>query len=90
LEDIDLMISNDTWAMHLSACMWTKTMWLFWPNLPERFWPYPQEKNLALYKWDGKAYINVHLWKFEKCSSEIINKITPKEVYEKIILSFKD
>lgn len=83
LEKIDLMISVDTWPMHLAAAMGTKTIGLFWPNLPQRFWPYPLDKNISLYKWDGKAYINVHLGEFK--SSDNINKITPEEVYEAIL-----
>lgn len=84
LEKVDLMISNDTWPMHLSACMWTKTIWLFWPNFPKRFWAYPLEKNINLYKWNWIAYINVHLWEFKKCRENIINSITPEEVYSNI------
>lgn len=77
----DLMISNDTWPMHIAAAMGTKTIGLFGPNLPERFAPYPAEKNISLYQGDGTAYINVHLGQFLPCSREIIDSITPEMVY---------
>lgn len=80
LEKCDLMVSNDTWPMHLSASMWTKTIWLFWPNLPERFWPYPLDKNISIYKWNWKASINVHLWKFEEDKEYNINKIEADDI----------
>ena len=48
LERCDLMVSNDTWPMHLSAAMWTKTIWLFWPEIPRKFGPYPLTKNIWL------------------------------------------
>lgn len=92
LKKMNLVISNDTGPMHLSAAMWTKTIWLFWPNLPERFWPYPSWKNIGLYKWDWKPFIDVHLWRFEAESGIwIVNKISPNEVLEKAInlLSFQ-
>lgn len=80
LEKCDLMISNDTWPMHLAAAIWTKTIWLFWPNLPERFWPYPLHKNIWIYKWDWKASINVHLGKFEEDKNCNIDKIQVDDV----------
>lgn len=86
LENINLMISNDTWAMHLSASIWIKTIWLFGPNLPERFWPYPPEKNIAIYKWNWIPYINVHISEFKKCSKKIINRINVEDIYNKIFL----
>ena len=75
LEKCDLMISNDTGPMHLAAAMWTRTIGLFWPNLPERFWPYPLDNNVWIYKWNWKPSINVHLGKFEVDKSRNINKI---------------
>lgn len=80
LENCDLMISNDTGPMHLSACMWTKTIWLFWPNLPLRFWPYPEKDNIWLYKWNGEASINVHLWKFEEDKKCFIEEIEVEDI----------
>lgn len=84
LEKCDLMISNDTGPMHLAAAMWTKTIGLFWPNLPERFWPYPLEKNVWIYKWNWKASINVHLWKFEEDTEYFIDKIDIDDVFKDI------
>ncbi|MDD4151663.1 MAG: glycosyltransferase family 9 protein [Candidatus Gracilibacteria bacterium] len=86
LEKVNLMISNDTGPMHLSASMGTKTIGLFGPNLPSRFGAYPLNKNINLYKGDGTAYINVHLGKFEKCSKDIINRISVDDVYKNITL----
>ncbi len=80
LERCDLMVSNDTWPMHLAAAMWTKTIWLFGPNLPERFWPYPLDKNIWIYKWNWKASINVHLGKFEEDKECNINKIEVNDI----------
>jgi ADP-heptose:LPS heptosyltransferase len=80
LEKCDLMISNDTWPMHLSAAMWTKTIWLFWPNLPSRFWPYPLNKNVWIYKWNWKTSINVHLGEFEEDKNCNVCKIKIEDV----------
>jgi len=85
LEKCDLMISNDTGPMHLSACMWTKTIWLFWPNLPLRFWPYPEKNNVWMYKWNWEASINVHLWIFEEDKNCFIQKIEVNDVLEYVI-----
>lgn len=82
LERCDLMVSNDTWPMHLAAAMCTKTIGLFWPNLPERFWPYPLDKNVWIYKWDWKASINVHLGRFEEDKKCNIDKIEVEDVLE--------
>lgn len=80
LEKCDLTVSNDTWPLHLSAAMGTKTIWLFWPNLPERFWPYPLDKNIWIYKWDWKASINVHLGKFDEDEECNIWKIEVEDI----------
>lgn len=80
LENSDLMISNDTWPMHLAAAMWTKTIWLFGPNLPQLFGPRPLDKNIWIYKWNWIIYIKPHLWKFKKDISDSINKITPEDI----------
>jgi heptosyltransferase-2 len=84
LERCDLMVSNDTWPMHLAAAMWTKTIWLFWPEIPRKFGPYPLTKNIWLYKGRWEAYIKVHLWIWEKDTEYSINKIEVDDVLEKI------
>lgn len=84
LTKVNFLVSNDTWAMHLWASVWTKTIGLFWPNLPDRFWPYPLNVNKTLYKGDWKAFIDVHLWEFRKCTEDIINRILPREVYDEL------
>ena len=86
LEKNDLMISNDTWPMHLSAAMWTKTIWLFGPNLPERFGAWPLDKNINLYKWNWKVYIKVMEGVFEEDKERNIEKIKVKNVLDKISL----
>jgi ADP-heptose:LPS heptosyltransferase len=80
LEHCDLMISNDTGPMHLSACMWTKTIGLFGPNIPTIFGPWPLNKNLWIYKWAGNICIQPHLWIFKKDLSNNINKITQEDI----------
>jgi len=86
LTKCDLMISNDTGPMHLSAAMWTKTIGLFGPNLPQIFGPWPLDKNVWLYKGNGIIYIQPHLGIFKKDVSDTINKITPKNVLHEIKL----
>lgn len=85
LEKCNLMVSNDTWPMHLAATMWTKTIWLFWPNLPTRFWPYPLNKNIWIYKWSWQASINVHLGKFEEDKDYNIGKIEVEDALKEIL-----
>ena len=82
LENCNLMISNDTWPMHLSTAMETKTIWLFWPNLPRLFWAWPLDKNINLYKWDWKIYVKVMEWKFEEDKDRNIDKIEAEDVLE--------
>lgn len=81
LETSHLTISNDTGVMHLSASMNTPTIGLFWPNLPSRFWPYPQDKHIALYKGDGIPSINVHLRQFYPDTKHQINAISVDDVW---------
>lgn len=76
----DLMISNDTWPMHLATCMWTKTIGLFGPNLPERFGPWPLDKNISLYKWNGKIAVRPELGRFIEDKQNAIEKISVAEV----------
>jgi len=84
LKNCDLMISNDTWPMHLSSAMQTKTIWLFGPNLPERFGAWPLNKNINIYKWNWKVYVNVMRWKFEEDKEKNIEKISVEDVFSKI------
>ncbi len=84
LEKCDLMVSNDTGPMHLAAAMWTKTIWLFWPELPRKFGPYPLTKNVGLYKGRWEAYIKVHLWTWEKDTEYSVDKISVDDVLETI------
>lgn len=86
LERCDLMVSNDTGPMHLSAAMWTKTIWLFGPEIPRKFGPYPLTKNIWLYKGRWESYIKVHLWKWEKDTEYSINKIEVDDVFNCIEL----
>lgn len=84
LEKVNLTISNDTGVMHLSASMNTPTIWLFWPNLPNRFWPYPPKYHTALYKGNGTPYINVHLRQFLKDTHRSIDNIHVDDVWDAI------
>lgn len=84
LERCNLMVSNDTGPMHLAAAMWTKTIWLFGPEIPKKFGPYPLTKNIWLYKGRWEAYIKVHLWKWEKDNEYSINKIEVENVFNQI------
>jgi ADP-heptose:LPS heptosyltransferase len=74
------MISNDTGPMHLATAMWIKTIGLFGPNLPQIFGPWPLNKNVWLYKWNGKIYIKPHLGIFMKDQENNIDKITVEDV----------
>lgn len=84
LTQCDLMISNDTWPMHLAAAMGTKTIGLFWPNIPQIFGPWPLQKNISLYKGTGKIYIQPHLWVFQTDITHTINNISPNDVLQYI------
>ncbi len=84
LENIDLMISNDTWPMHLAACMWTKTIWLFGPNMPEKFGAYPLDKNINIYKGNGKVYVKVMEGIFEEDREKNIDKIEVEDIFIEI------
>jgi len=83
------MISNDTWPMHLAPAMWTKTIWLFGPNTPERFGAWPLDKNINLYKGNWKVYIKVMKWEFKEDKERNIEKIEVKDVMEVISLYLK-
>ena len=84
LEKCDLMISNDTWPMHLAAAMRTKTIGLFGPELPRKFGPWPLGKNIWLYKWKGLAFINVHLAQWKKDNEYSIDRISVEDVMKEI------
>lgn len=86
LKKCDLMISNDTGPMHLSTCMWTKTIGLFGPNLPERFGPWPLDNNTWLYKWNGEIDVLPEFGVFKKDVSGDINKIHVDDVMAEIHL----
>lgn len=61
LQQVKVMVSNDTGPMHLAAAMGTRTIGLFGPNIPEAFGAYPLSRNTNLYHGDGKIYTRVHL-----------------------------
>jgi len=91
LEKCNLMVSNDTWPMHLAAAMGTKTIWLFWPSLPIFFWAWPLDKNVNIYKWSWKNYMKMMEWKLEIDREKNIEKIEVEDVLkeiEKIIWSW--
>ena len=80
LQKCTLMVSNDTWPMHLGAAMWVKTIGLFGPELPSKFGPWPLDKNVGIYKWDGNACIKVHLAIWKKDTHYWVDKITVADV----------
>ena len=64
------MIGNDSGPMHLAACMGTKTIGLFGPNLPIRFRPLGKDC-VGLYKatCPCSPTINVHKGEFKPCNN---------------------
>ena len=83
ISQYDLMISNDTGPMHIAAAQGVPTIGLFGPNTPERFGPFPPEKNTALYhQTPGHPVINVHRNEFRPCDGACMRLITVDEVFE--------
>jgi heptosyltransferase-2 len=79
----DLMISNDTGPMHISAAQGVPTIGLFGPNTPVRFGPFPPKKNIAIYhEKECRPCINVHKGEFRKCphAGKCMKAITVGEV----------
>lgn len=82
ISQYNLMISNDTGPMHIAAAQGVPTIGLFGPNTPERFGPFPPEKNAAFYhQMPGHPVINVHLNEFRACDGECMRMITVDEVF---------
>ncbi len=78
-----LMIANDTGPMHVAAAQNVPTIGLFGPNLPQRFGPFPPEKNLAFYHPSpGHPVINIHLNEVRNCDGECMRLISVDEVFE--------
>lgn len=79
----DLMVANDTGPMHVAAAQGVPTIGLFGPNLPQRFGPFPPERNLAFYHPSpGHPVINIHLNEIRKCDGECMRLISVDEVFE--------
>jgi heptosyltransferase-2 len=81
----NLMVSNDTGPMHIAAAQAVPTIGLFGPNLPERFGPFPPERNITIYhKEECSPCINEHLGRVEECpyAGKCMKAITVKEVFE--------
>ncbi len=69
VERCDLIISNDTGPMHISAAQGARTIGLFGPNLPARFSPL-NKKSISIYKGNICEYspcINVHKGEVPDC-----------------------
>ena len=64
------MIGNDSGPMHLAACIGTKTIGLFGPNLPIRFRPLGKN-SVGIYKatCPCSPTINVHKGEFKPCNN---------------------
>ena len=83
ISQYDLMVSNDTGPMHIAAAQGVPTIGLFGPNTPERFGPFPPEKNVAIYHpTPNHPVINVHLNEFRPCDGACMRLITVDEVFE--------
>jgi heptosyltransferase II len=83
ISQYDLMISNDTGPMHIAAAQGVPTIGLFGPNTPERFGPFPAEKNTAIYhQTPNHPVINVHRNEFKPCDGACMRLITVDEVFE--------
>ena len=69
IEKCNLFVGNDSGPMHIAAAQKVKTVGLFGPNLPERFWPYG--KGILLFTRAIIAYfspcINVHKGQVPDC-----------------------
>ena len=69
IKNADLVISNDSGAMHMGAALGVPTIGLFGPNLPVRWAPFGA-KNASIYHGDCCKYspcINVHKGEVPEC-----------------------
>jgi len=81
-ERCNLIISNDSGPMHISAAMGTKTIGLFGPNLPIRWKPFGKN-GASIYKGDICKFspcINVHKGKVPECLQPNHDNICMKEI----------
>ena len=85
---LDLMISNDSGPMHISAAQGIPTIGLFCPNTPVRFAPYGKNKygkeNVSIYKpIFNQPCINVHEGQIPNCNNhDHMSKITVSDVFD--------
>ncbi|PIN70369.1 glycosyl transferase [Candidatus Woesearchaeota archaeon CG11_big_fil_rev_8_21_14_0_20_43_8] len=85
IERCDLVVSNDTGPMHISAAMDTKTLGLFGPNTPVRFAPYGSGNESIYIKHQCSPCINVHKGDICDCRNPIcIEAITVANVFRTI------
>jgi lipopolysaccharide heptosyltransferase II len=69
IEQLDLLITNDTGPLHVASAQKTKCIGLFGPNTPIRFGPYGN-KAIAIYHKESCEFspcINVHLGQVPDC-----------------------
>jgi len=69
IENLDIIITNDTGPLHIASAQQTKTIGLFGPNSPVRFGPYNKE-DISIYKKESCKFspcINVHKGKVPDC-----------------------
>jgi ADP-heptose:LPS heptosyltransferase len=69
IDNVNLLITNDTGPLHIASAQKTKTIALFGPNTPVRFGTYNKD-SISIYKQESCAFspcINVHLGKVPDC-----------------------
>ncbi len=81
LQESDLMVTNDTGPMHLSAAVGTPVIALFGPTRPSRYGPYgPEGFHLSV---QGRASCSP-CTRFDCVPRTCMNDITPRQVLEKV------
>ncbi|MDX1764300.1 MAG: glycosyltransferase family 9 protein, partial [bacterium] len=81
LQESDLMVTNDTGPMHLSAAVGTPVVALFGPTRPSRYGPYgPEGFHVSL---QGRASCSP-CTRFDCGERTCMNDIAPGQVLEKV------
>jgi ADP-heptose:LPS heptosyltransferase len=83
---IDLVISQEAGFIHFVWCINTKLLTIAWPTNPYRFHPYNDNWEKIKIGWIWKEEFECYdeYGSFDKCRWDEINKISVKEVLEKI------
>lgn len=70
IDNLNLLITNDTGPLHIASAQQTPTIGLFGPNTPKRFGPHSEE-SIAIYKPEVCEFspcINVHKGRVPDCN----------------------